>query len=322
MRRRLFLAALLFLLTMAASIWGTLHAIAQDEQGEAIDAQWGEIKVWEKTEFDPWLREAAAKHEKEWRESALKKLLEERRSVLAHSINARRAKAEAGVGEGGALLAAEWALTEAELELVVRNADRVVLLKKFHEKAAKAEEEAKARADAGRTGTDGAELSEIKALRLKVEIALEREFDRGKRPSEEVEVMGKTERAHLQTFQKVKALFDAGAKGGEPDKHALSAREFLLARARLELAQGKRAEALADLKLACWFGKRCVEATQAAYDVGTITLDMLLDANQDLDEVRLEFLRTYRVFGDPKKAVEVPKDRWPGGGAVLKQAAR
>jgi hypothetical protein len=322
MWRRLFLAALLVVLAVVASLSGTLRAIAQDEQGGAIDAQRAEIQMWEKKEFDPWLREATAKQEKEWRESALVKRLEERRSVLEHAINARRAKAEAGVGEGGDLLGAEWALTEAELELAVRNTDRIVLLKKFHEKAAKAEEEAKAQADAGRIGADGAELSEIKALRLKAEIALEREFDRGKRPSEEIEVMAKTERAQWQAFQKVKALFDANAKGGEHDKHALAARKFLVARARLALARGNREAALADLKLACWFGKRCVEATQASYDVGTITLDMLLDANQHLDEVRLEFLRTYRVYGDPKNAVEVPKDPWLRGGEVLKQAAR
>jgi hypothetical protein len=320
--RRLFLAALLVVLSFMATMWGTLPAIAEDESDKVIDAARAEIQMWEKKEFDPWLREATAKHDKEWRESALKKRLEERRSVLAEALNARRAKAEAGVGQDGDWLPAEWALTEAELELLVRNADRIVALKKFHEKALKAEEEAKARADAGRIGADGAELSEIKALRLKAEIALEREFDRGKRPSDEVEVLARTERAHWQTFQKVKALFDAVAKGGEHDKHAVSARKFLVARARLSLAQGKREAALADLKLACWFGKRCVEAVQAAYDVGTVTLDLLLEANQGLDEVRLEFLRTYRVFGDPKKVVELPNDPWLRGVEVLKQAAK
>ena len=141
-------SALLFALALTSSMWATLHAIAQDDQVQATDAQWAEIKVWEKTEFDRWLAEAMTKHEKEWRESALKKRLEERRAARSDALSARREKAEAVVGQGDDFLAAEWELTEAELELSARNADRIVILKKFHEKARTAEEQAKARVEA------------------------------------------------------------------------------------------------------------------------------------------------------------------------------
>jgi hypothetical protein len=320
--RRIFLATLFISIAATASMCATYRATAQDRERTVLDVRWAEIKVWEKTEFDRWLAEATAKHEKQWSESVLKKRLEERRAALANALSARRAKAEAVVGQRDDLLPAEWELTEAELELSARNADRIVILKKFHEKARTAEEQAKARVDAGKIGVDAAELSETKALRLKAEIALEREFDRGKLSADEVAVMAAKERAVWQTFRKVRALFEAGAKGGEHEKHAGAAREFLLARSRLALAQGRRDAALADLKLGCWFGKRCVEAIQAAYDVGTVSLDSLLEAQRGHEEVQLEFLRAYRVYGDTKKPVGLPDEPLAHGDNELKQAAR
>ncbi len=320
--RRILLSAQLFATAFIASMGATGRATAQDAERMVIDVRWAEIKVWEKTEFDRWLTEATTKHDKQWSESALKKRLEERGAALANALSARRAKAEGVVGQRDDLLSAEWELTEAELELSVRNADRIVILKKFHEKARTAEEQAKARVDAGKIGTDAAELSETKALRLKVEIALEREFDRGKLPADEVAVMAARERAVWQTFRKVRSLFEIGAKGGETEKHGAAAREWLLARGRLALRKENGPAALADLKLGCWFGKRCVEANQSAYDVGTVSIDLVLEAQRGHEEVQLEFLRTYRVFGDAKKPIELPDEPSAHGGDELKQAAR
>ena len=111
-----------------------------------------------------------------------------------------------------------------------------------------------------------------------------------------------------QTFRKVRSQFEAVRQRRRSGKACAGRREFLSARSRLALARGNREAALGDLKLACWFGKRCVEATVSAYDAGTVSFDLVLEAHRGQGDVELNFLRTYRVFGDPKKPVELPHE--------------
>jgi hypothetical protein len=100
------------------------------------------------------------------------RMLEDRRDDARNALEARREQFDAGRCPQEVFLDTARMLLETELALTGKGADRVALLRAYLERLKKAEEEAKARVNAGRAGP--IELLNAQAARLEAEINLRR----------------------------------------------------------------------------------------------------------------------------------------------------
>ncbi len=123
------------------------------------------------------------------------------------------------------------------------------------------------------------------------------------------------------TIAQVSALTDVGAKGGEPDKQAEAGRDYYRTLASVATAKGQPAEALSALRAAAVFADRALTVTKEAFDMGSAKpSDVIAVAKAREDSFR-QYWEVYRVFGDPKKVIELPDDPFFKGQGV-KQAAK
>ena len=113
----------------------------------------------------------------------------------------------------------------------------------------------------------------------------------GKADAAEVCMLRELAETRLQTWRRIHALYQLGARGGEPEGEACSRYLFQMALARLAWAEGRDKVALEHMSQAVKSADRMVEATQAAYDTGTITLDVLQETQSARADVKLTFCR-------------------------------
>lgn len=112
----------------------------------------------------------------------LKKLILERLETMRSFVEATRAAYETDTVPLEQLIAANQELLEAELELVTalelptKRQDRVAVYRKMVENAKQLETKVKALHDAGARGGEAEKYFHAKAARLRMEIAMEREF--------------------------------------------------------------------------------------------------------------------------------------------------
>ena len=76
--------------------------------------------------------------------------------------------------------------------------------------------------------------------------------------------------------KKIKALSDQQARGGETQQLAAVECELAMAKARLARSTGDKEEERKQYEIAAKTAEQLVQAQEAAYDTGTITLDRLL----------------------------------------------
>jgi hypothetical protein len=210
-------------------------------------------------------------------------------------------------------------LARLDLETIVPHTERVNSAKAHVERMTDLANKVKARREVGAIGER--EMLEARAAQESAEQQLR--IVQGSETHSSAEVMIRQRAADPleRHYRKVSALFAANAKGGEAETHAAAGREHYLAQAEIAMAQGKPKESLSALQAAALFADRALIATQAAYEVGTVRSSDAISAAKARGEVFRKYWETYRVFGDPKKLIELPADPFFAGLGV-KQAAR
>jgi hypothetical protein len=128
--------------------------------------------------------------------------------------------------------------------------------------------------DGDRTRADTLLLS---SARLELEIKMQLQKAPARTP-EEVRALVEQAEATLQTYREVHMKYNMGVRGGEADKEALTGFLVCSRIAVLLEAIGDRDGAIKRCKQACEYAEEGVQATRAAYDAGTVTLDLLLGA--------------------------------------------
>ena len=106
--------------------------------------------------------------------------------------------------------------------------------------------------------------------------------------------------AYTGNYGRVKALYEAGAPGGEAENEASSRHQLCLVRARLALAQGNVEECLRQYVAGVAAAEKQVISFQAAYDAGTATLDVLLKAQAQRAETKLKLSQIKKRFANRK----------------------
>lgn len=133
----------------------------------------------------------------------------------------------------------------------------------------------------------------VKAARQAMEIELER-MKNGDRSPEEVQALVDQARTAGRTYDEVFAKFNVGARGGEAEKEASTGCVFCCRLAELLVAIGQPEDAVKRLKQACEYANRAVQATQAAYEAGTVTLDLVLASQKEQADVRIALAKLDR----------------------------
>ena len=125
----------------------------------------------------------------------------------------------------------------------------------------------------------------------------------------------------LQHYRKVSALTGASAKGGEADKQAEAGANTIGSSKCLAMAKGQPAKLSLRLQAAAVFADRALTATKEAFDTGHAKPSDVICAAKAREDSFRQYWEAYRVFGDPKKLIELPDDPFFEGLRV-KQAAR
>lgn len=198
-----------------------------------------------------------------------------------------------------ALLDAVSDHTQAELAGTIRHEERLGIRTRHLERSKKLERQAS-------EGLKSGEYSQVDHLRattarLAAEITLHGERYPDTLPRQLEAHLTRVEAMQI-TYLKVTALWEIGYPGGEEEKVAISAVALARSRAKLELARGDFAKALCYQRAAYVAGERGVQATLAAYETGTITLDMLVGAIVGVTDTWLALLDLERRYGDPTLA--------------------
>jgi len=216
--------------------------------------------------------------------------------------DARQAIVEArGRGDYGkstqlvAMLGAEGDLVQAELDATKRHAERVKILERHLVSVRKVQQHAAQAVADGRAS----ELDRLRAAaaRLDAEIRWHTEQHPATTPEQLELLHGRVSVGQL-LFNRVFALYKVGARGGQTDRCCLAARNLAQGRAELEFARGEYGEALKYQRLARDAARQAAEAAQAAYDVGTVTLDVVLQAQTDLLAIEMRLLDWEARYGE------------------------
>jgi multidrug efflux pump subunit AcrA (membrane-fusion protein) len=107
----------------------------------------------------------------------------------------------------------------------------------------------------------------------------------------EIQYLTELVAAHEETWKRIHALCEAGAVGGSAENEAAARHRFLVARAQLALTKGNKAEAIEHYEAAVEAAEQYLEAAQAAYDAGTLKLNVLLDAQAQRANTKLALSR-------------------------------
>lgn len=105
--------------------------------------------------------------------------------------------------------------------------------------------------------------------------------------SKETEALREWAERATELHKRVSKLFIVGALGGEMEKEALTRYQMLVAKARLALAEGRVAYCAELYADAVEAAERCLDATTAAYEADTVTLDSLVCAQQRVAEAKI-----------------------------------
>ena len=139
--------------------------------------------------------------------------------------------------------------------------------------------------------------------------------------TEKLRLLAKQVNFYLEIWKRIKALHKVGARGGETEKEAQARSHYYLARAELEKAKTlykvsvKRHQqaveaakkTVTSYKNAAKAAEDTVEAIQAVYDSGRVTLDVLLQAGQERLDAQLalsESLADLQRLQDGLKKIE------------------
>jgi hypothetical protein len=126
-------------------------------------------------------------------------------------------------------------------------------------------------------GSDRTEADALLLSATRLDLEIKRLLQaRPARTPEEVQALVEQAEATLQTWREVHAKYLNAARGGETDKEAFAGCAACSRIAALLEAIGDRDGAIKRRKQACEYAEECVQATQAAYEAGTVTLDLLL----------------------------------------------
>jgi hypothetical protein len=216
--------------------------------------------------------------------------------------DARRAIVEArGQGDYGksaqlvAMLDAKDHLVQAELDATKRHTERVEILERHVASMRKVRQRAVQAVADGRAS----ELDRLRATaaRLDAEIRLHTEQHPATTP-EQLELLHGRVGVGQLLFNRVFALYKVGAPGGQADRCCLAAKNLAQWRAELEFARGEYDEALKYQRMARDAARQAVEAAQAAYDMGTVTLDVVLQAQTDLLAVEMKLIEWEARYGE------------------------
>jgi hypothetical protein len=127
--------------------------------------------------------------------------------------------------------------------------------------------------------------------------------------SAKIETYEAEEIAHLEelvksaerVFGRVDALKRNAVRGGEFENWAQARRHLAVARARLALAKGDPKEGLRQRTMAVEAAKENIDALEAAYDAGTQTLDVVLTAQNDLADAKIQLSKLQRKLRADKQ---------------------
>jgi hypothetical protein len=134
----------------------------------------------------------------------------------------------------------------------------------------------------------------------------------GKADAAEVCMLRELAETRLQTWRRIHALYQLGTRGGAAEGEAYARYLFQMALARLAWAEGQDKVALEHMSQAVKSADRMVEATQAAYDTGTITLDVLLETQSARADVKLTFCRMGGTLPEVAAEADRPWSLPPG----------
>jgi len=91
--------------------------------------------------------------------------------------------------------------------------------------------------------------------------------------------------------ERIATLRNVGSVGGEAEDEALARYQMLIAKARLAFAQGQMSECERLYATAVDAAESCVRATEAAYNVNTVSFDRLALAQQQVAEAKVALSR-------------------------------
>src|SRR5690606_34755579 len=98
-------------------------------------------------------------------------------------------------------------------------------------------------------------------------------------------------KSYEQLYENIKERYEAKARDGSTDRLYSSQLAMLTAKAELETAKGNLTAAVDHYKAAVEAADENVTAHQQAYEVGTITLDAVLEANRKRAEAKVALSR-------------------------------
>ncbi len=210
-------------------------------------------------------------------------------------------------------------LAELELQSITRHQERLKAARANVERMTELAKMVKARMDAGTTGER--EMLEGKAAQENAERQLRAVQLPETHSALEVSITQRAAEPLLQHYRNVSALTEVAAKGGEPDKQAEAGRAYYRSLASVAMAKGQPAEALSALRGAAVFADRALTVTKEAFDMGSAKPSDVIAAAKAREDSFRQYWEAYRVFGDPRKSIELPDDPFFEGLRV-KQAAK
>jgi uncharacterized repeat protein (TIGR01451 family) len=95
-------------------------------------------------------------------------------------------------------------------------------------------------------------------------------------------------------FNQIDALYKTGAPGGTVDRQSMAGFELARARGELALVEGNRTEATRQFANAEAFAATALKAISAAYQADRMTLDVLMQASNNLTDIRRRLIQVRR----------------------------
>jgi hypothetical protein len=119
-------------------------------------------------------------------------------------------------------------------------------------------------------------------------VGLSRPRDDSAKPDpNEIAILRKLVASRTETWQRVNALRAHGGRGGEASSETQARFQLYLAFAQLASAEHQPKELLEYLRRATKAAEHQLEAVTAAYETGTIMIEALMNAQQDLAQANL-----------------------------------
>lgn len=114
--------------------------------------------------------------------------------------------------------------------------------------------------------------------------------------SDQIAVLEELVESYQQIYEAIKVRHEAKTRGGSADRLYSAELALVTAKAELETAKGNLTAAVDHYKAAVEAADQNVAAHQKAYEVGTITLDAVLDANRKRAEAKLALSRAGKAL--------------------------